>query len=139
MRLLDIHLDIYPPDLQQILMQIEAEKFLEHPAQDVKGGSQNVLESRAIESLHSSLNQTLLLHEHYQKMQEGSDADMAIAARMLEQLQISAADAERAAYICHLRHAVRASQLSQKLAQYGRNLFHDMKEMSLRKNRKKAA
>ena len=81
-------------------------------------------EETAIQAVNEAVRQAKLLHDSWD--------DISKAARYLEKLQIAAAQAERAAFMCHTPAAQQSLHLANQIVTEGRELFHKMKE-----NRKK--
>jgi hypothetical protein len=129
-----------PPEIIEIVNQLKHDDiFIGQDQPDVKKPCQHILEEKAIRSVNKVLEELFSLRMVYDDAVAGRMLDIVHAARILEQIQISSADVDRCAFACHLRRANRASIIGQRIACIARELFHELKEINIRRSRKKAA
>ena len=115
-----------PAELASIEEDLKREGvYLNRNEPEVKPASQYSFEERAIRAVNEAFRQSLQLLE----IQE----DLSQAARIVEKIQVAAAEAERASFIAHTRTAKKCSHLSDKIAVVCRELLHELKEQRTRK------
>jgi hypothetical protein len=115
-----------PPLLLEILETLKKENiYLSREGEEVKTTSGSVFEEKAIRAVNDAINQLNQLAAL--QSQEAQVGALTEAARLLEKIQVAAAEAERTAYIVHTRRAEKASYIARRIALFGRDLFHEMK------------
>lgn len=82
-------------------------------------------EEKALTALHEALNNVSLLNDSWD--------DLSNAARLLEKIQISVTETERIAFISHSHRAAKSFRLARYVANFSRELFHEMKRKGPKK------
>lgn len=87
--------------------------------------SYSSFEEKAIRAVHEAWQQASLLPD--------KQGDLSEAARIVEKIQVAAAEAERAAFITHTLKAKKCSQMAQRIAVLCRELLHELQEKRMSK------
>lgn len=129
-----------PSKLASLVQQLQREEILiDQGVPEVKKPPSHGIENRTFQSVHKALLDIFELYRLCQNTQEGLEPDLAHAAKLLEQIQMAVAQADRSAFICHLRKAIIAAHIAEKIATLAREFFHDIKDMDKKWHHRHAA
>ncbi len=118
---------IFPPFLSSFLEEMENEGiYLGQENLEVKRSSLEKIEDKAIRAANEAFRETLLLY---------NSKDLSEAARILEKIQVAAAEAELSAFIVHGPRLRKANQIAKRLASLSREFFHEFKERNAKKTK----
>ncbi|HSA58895.1 MAG TPA: hypothetical protein VLJ37_04350 [bacterium] len=107
-----------PPTLTSILDALKREGlFVSDGADEVK--SSRLFEDKAIEGVNEALRQAAALYR--------CQDDYPGAVRLLENIQVAAALAQKAAFIVRSQRARLCGQMARKIADQSREYFHELK------------
>ena len=117
---------IFPPWLPPLLEELQKEGiYVSQETSEVKLSGLGRIEETAIRAANEALQETLLLY---------NCKNLSEAARILEKIQIAAAEVERSAFISHGPRSRKAYEISRKLSSLSREFFHELKERGRKKS-----
>ncbi len=113
-----------PETLNDFLKSLREEGLFIDDLQKIEAPGPTQFEKKAIHAVNEAFSHASSFN---------STQDPSQAAKILEKIQIAAAEAERAAFIIHSKKAQKSSLIAFKLAAWVRHLFHEMKLKSIQK------
>ncbi len=116
---------VHERNLQDIIETLKSEGIFTF-ATPITGETKIELESpeqfeeKAIASVNEEMRHALALYR--------CDGNFAGAARILEKIQVAAAETEKAAHNIRSQKALKCRELAQRIAEHSRSFFHELKE-----------